>query len=329
MTPPAEAAPPPARYERPADAELQRRLTPLQYQVTCRNATEPPFSGLYDRLFEPGLYVDLLTGAPLFNSLDKFDAGCGWPSFSRPVAPDTVVERPDASQGMRCTDVRSQVGDAHLGHVFPDGPAESGGLRYCINSAALRFVPLERMAAEGYGRWLAAFAAAGYPVEDPAFEVAILAGGCFWGMQDLLREFDGVLATRVGYCGGDVPDARYDDVKRGDTGHAEAIRVVFDPERLSYHRLLVDGFFRIHDPTTPNRQGNDRGSQYRSAIFYRNDAQRETAQAAIRDAQASGRWQAPIVTRIEPARNWSDAEAFHQDYLLRNPGGYSCHWLRD
>ncbi len=312
---------------KPSDEELRRALTPEQYKVTQRNGTEAPHTGVYDRHFEPGIYVDVVSGEPLFSSLDKFDSGCGWPAFARPADEDAVQERSDRSHGMVRKEVRSRKADSHLGHVFEDGPAERGGLRYCINSAALRFIPLSELAAAGYEDQLARFLAEG--VEIPGVETAILAGGCFWGMQEILREIDGVIATRVGYCGGTLPRADYAAVKRGDTGHAEAVKILFDPARLSFRSLLEDWFFRMHDPTTPNRQGNDIGDSYRSAIFYANEKQKAEAQAAIQAAQDGGRWSRPIVTTVEPARNWSDAEEIHQDYLRKNPDGYTCHWLRE
>ena len=140
-------------YERPDKETLRQKLTPLQYRVTQESATEPPFDNAYDDLFEPGLYVDVTTGAPLFLSTDKFNSGCGWPAFSRPVEPEAVTEHLDTLLSRPRTEVRSGAGDAHLGHVFPDGPAEHGGLRYCINSAALRFIPLADLEREGYGAW--------------------------------------------------------------------------------------------------------------------------------------------------------------------------------
>jgi peptide methionine sulfoxide reductase msrA/msrB len=141
----------PSWYAKPDGAALRRSLSPLQYAVTQESATEPPFDNAFYQTSRPGLYVDVTTGEPLFSSRDQFVSGCGWPSFTKPVDPNVVGERPDASHGRLRTEVRSRVGDAHLGHVFPDGPAEAGGLRYCINSASLRFIPLEDMAREGYG----------------------------------------------------------------------------------------------------------------------------------------------------------------------------------
>ncbi len=144
----------PNQYQRPSEEDLRRTLTPTQYAVTQQNATEPPFQNDFWNHFKPGIYVDVTTGEPLFLSNDKFESDCGWPSFSRPVKAASVVERMDSSHGMFRTEVRSKIGNAHLGHVFEDGPNGSGGLRYCINSAALRFIPLEEMEAEGYGEWI-------------------------------------------------------------------------------------------------------------------------------------------------------------------------------
>ena len=154
-------------------------------------------------------------------------------------------------------------------------------------------------------------------------ERAILAGGCFWGMQDLIRKMPGVVSTRVGYTGGDVPHATY----RHHGTHAEAIEIVFDPAVLSYRRLL-EFFFQIHDPTTPNRQGNDRGTSYRSAIYFVSEAQRLEALDTIRDVEAAGLWPGKVVTEVAPAGEFWLAEPDHQDYLEKHPGGYTCHFAR-
>jgi peptide-methionine (S)-S-oxide reductase len=160
-------------------------------------------------------------------------------------------------------------------------------------------------------------------IEMAKTERAVLAGGCFWGMQDLLRRFPGVIATRVGYSGGDVPNATY----RNHGTHAEAIEIVFDPQVLSYRQLL-EFFFQIHDPTTVNRQGNDRGTSYRSAIYYVDEAQRATALDTIADVNASGLWPGKVVTEVAPVGPFWEAEPEHQDYLERYPDGYTCHFVR-
>jgi len=154
-------------------------------------------------------------------------------------------------------------------------------------------------------------------------ETAILAGGCFWGMQDLLRRYPGVLTTRVGYSGGDVPNATY----RNHGTHAEAIEIVFDPEQISYRQIL-EFFFQIHDPTTVNRQGNDIGTSYRSALFYLSDEQKRVAEDTIADVEASDLWPGKVVTEVTPAGPFWEAEPEHQDYLERLPNGYTCHFIR-
>jgi peptide-methionine (S)-S-oxide reductase len=154
-------------------------------------------------------------------------------------------------------------------------------------------------------------------------ETAILAGGCFWGMEDLVRRYPGVLSTRVGYTGGDVPNATY----RNHGTHAEAIEIVFDPSQIGYRQIL-EFFFQIHDPTTKNRQGNDIGPSYRSAIFYLSDEQKRVAENTVRDVDASDLWPGKVVTEIVPAGPFWEAEPEHQDYLERNPGGYTCHFVR-
>ncbi|HET6863284.1 MAG TPA: peptide-methionine (S)-S-oxide reductase MsrA [Pyrinomonadaceae bacterium] len=154
-------------------------------------------------------------------------------------------------------------------------------------------------------------------------ERAVLAGGCFWGVQDLIRRKDGVISTRVGYSGGDVPNATY----RNHGTHAEAIEIIFEPQKISYRELL-EFFFQIHDPTTVNRQGNDRGTSYRSAIFYTNDEQKRVADETIEDVNASGLWPGKVVTEVTPASDFWEAEPEHQDYLERYPNGYTCHYVR-
>ncbi len=316
-------------WKKPSKSELRTRLTDLQYRVTQNEATEAPFTNTYYNHKEPGIYVDVVSGEPLFSSLDKYDSGSGWPAFTRPLEDAGLTERTDHKLGAARTEVRSEAADSHLGHVFPDGPGPTG-LRYCVNSASLRFVSLDRLEVEGYGAQAEAFRQAGHevPARGTRTETARLAGGCFWGMEELIRDIPGVLSTDVGYTGGHVANAGYKDVSRGSSGHAESVRIVFDPDRLDYARLL-DWFFRMHDPTTRDRQGNDRGDQYRSAIFVEGDDQRKTAKRVRQEWEMSNRWSAPIVTEITAAGPFWVAEAAHQDYLERNPGGYTCHFLRE
>lgn len=321
---PEETAMTDSTYVRPSTDELAQKLTRMQFMVTQRDGTEPPFRNEYWDHHDAGLYVDVTTGEPLFSSRDKFDSGTGWPSFTRPIAAPHVVEHRDVTHGMVRVEVRSKAGDAHLGHVFDDGPAPTG-LRYCINSASLRFVPAAELVAQGYGAYAAAFGVAAAPVEAKAAvacatdgtgcatttETAVLAGGCFWGMQELLREIPGVIETDVGYDAG-----------------AESVRIVFDPAQLSYADLLEHWYFRMHDPTTANRQGNDVGPQYRSAIFAQTPAQETIAAEVIAKVDASQRWPGKIVTKVEPAGAFTLADEGHQDYLQKHPDGYTCHFLR-
>src|SRR5437899_374731 len=224
-----------AEFRKPPDADLKKKLTPEQYRVTQHEGTEPPFRNPYWDNHEPGIYVDVVSGEPLFSSLDKFDSGTGWPSFTRPLEPKNVSTRSDQSHFTRRTEVRSRLADSHLGHVFDDGPAPTG-LRYCMNSAALRFIPVEKLAEAGYGQYLPLFggrgasagaattseethpttgetrpiapASAGNPStpgDSGNRATALLAGGCFWGMAEVLDGIPGRIGTDVGHTGGNTP----------------------------------------------------------------------------------------------------------------------------
>lgn len=286
--------------------------------MTQQCGTEPPFKNAYWNHHAPGIYVDIVDGTPLFSSLDKFDSGTGWPSFSRPIDETKVTFHKDHAHGMERTEVKSKEVASHLGHVFNDGPRTEGGQRFCINSASLRFVSLAEMQMNAnYRPYLKRF--------KENYELIVLAGGCFWGMQELIRKIPGVIATAVGYSGGNLENPKYEQVKKGTTGHAEATEIIFDPKTLSLGTLL-DFFFKMHDPTTENRQGNDVGSQYRSVIFFESDSQKMTAQEKIKEW--SMKWKKPLVTELSPTKTFYPAEDYHQDYLVKNPNGYTCHFYR-
>lgn len=300
--------------------ELKKKLTPMQYKVTQEEGTEAPFQNEYWDHHEAGIYVDLVTGDPLFSSLDKYDSGTGWPSFTKPIDGGELDFRTDQKLGMKRTEVRAKDSDAHLGHVFDDGPGP-GGQRFCMNSAALRFVSLKDMEKDPrYAKYLPSF--------QKKNEQIVLAGGCFWGMEDLIRKQPGVIDTEVGYAGGSVKNATYALVKTGATGHAESVRITFDPGKTDLEAILKF-FFKIHDPTTRNQQGNDIGTQYRSAIFYGSPEQKKIAEKVLADTEKSGKWKKPIVTEIKAATEFWKAEDYHQDYLIKNPGGYTCHYIRE
>lgn len=293
-----------------AEVEAARaRLTPEQERIAFHADTEPPFCGIYTDKKEAGIYVSVVSGLPLFRSGAKFISKSGWASFFEPVDPGHIIQKEDRSHGMIRTEILDARSGAHLGHLFDDGPAPTG-LRYCVNSAALLFLP------------------EGTPLPPESLPVpaenAYFAGGCFWGTEDEFSKVPGVIDAVSGYMGGTVPDPTYQQVCGGRTGHAETVRVTFDPARLAYEDLLRV-FFEIHDPTTLNRQGPDVGEQYRSAIFAATDEQASKARAHVASLQGSAKQLGrPIVTKIEPAGPFYPAEDYHQDYHARRGG--SCRY---
>lgn len=281
-----------------SEAEWRETLTPEQYRVLRERGTERAFTGKYFDHHGTGVYSCAGCGAELFRSNEKFDSGCGWPSFWNPADSDSVVEREDNSLGMRRIEVVCAKCGGHLGHVFPDGP-DPTGLRYCINSVALNFD-------EGHAN---------------STETATLGMGCFWCTEAVFEQLDGVESVKVGYMGGSTKNPTYKEICSGDTGHAEVAQIEYDPAKISFGELL-NLFWKVHDPTSLNRQGADVGTQYRSVIFYHSEEQKKAAEKAI--AEVSKKYDKPIVTEVTPVEEFYEAEDYHQDYFENNRNAPYC-----
>jgi peptide methionine sulfoxide reductase msrA/msrB len=286
-----------------SDEEWKRYLTPEQYKIARGKGTESPFCGLLNDNKKPGIYYCVCCALPLFTSKQKFISGTGWPSFFEPFNPKHVATSIDDSFGMRRTEILCARCDAHLGHVFPDGPKPTG-MRYCVNSDALSFMQDSSLAEQGTDIQKATFGA-----------------GCFWHVEEEFAKIKGVVSTSVGFMGGETRYPTYKEVCTGNTGHAEVIHLEFDPKEVSYQKLLGI-FWKNHDPTTFNRQGPDVGSQYRSVIFFHNAEQEKTAQESKDRLEESGTFKSGIVTEIKPATEFFRAEDYHQRYAEKH--GATC-----
>lgn len=285
---------PESRVER-SDTEWRAELSAEQYRVTREHGTERPFSSEMCELFEPGKYACICCDTLLFDSEEKFDSGTGWPSFTQPIRDNAVAYHKDASHGMNRVEVLCNTCDAHLGHVFPDGPAPSK-LRYCINAVAMRKLESnERKATFG--------------------------GGCFWCTEAIFQNLKGVIKVESGYSGGKVLNPTYREVCSGATGHAEVIQITYNPDKISFEDI-VRVHMGTHNPTTLNKQGADTGTQYRSIVFYRDEEEKAAASKVL--AVAGEAIDNAVVTELVPFQAFFPAEEGHQSYYDRNQGKPYC-----
>lgn len=291
-------------------AELASTLDPETYKITQKAGTEAAFCGTLLDNKKDGVYSCVVCGLPLFSSEHKFNSGTGWPSFYREYDPAHVARHEDRSYGMVRTEIDCARCSAHLGHVFEDGPKPTGE-RHCLNSASLVFTEK--------GQELPAQQIATAPTQT---EIAYFAGGCFWGVEHYFQKGEGVIDAVSGYMQGQTENPTYKEICYENTGHAEAVKVVFDPTKITYEELLR-AFFVMHDPTQLNRQGPDIGDQYRSGIYYTSETQKQKAEAYMKALSASGKYKRPIVTELESAETFWPAEDYHQDYIVNT--GRACH----
>lgn len=275
------------------------KLTPEEAYVIEQKGTERPFTGKYYQFDEEGTYLCRRCNAPLYRSTDKFDAHCGWPSFDDEIK--GAVKRTTDADGYR-TEITCANCGAHLGHVFMGEGFTPKNTRHCVNSLSLGFEP----------------------AKTESHDTALFASGCFWGTEYYLKKAAGVIATQVGYTGGTVQNPSYKQVCTGTTGHYECVQVVFDPNIINYEEL-TKLFFETHNPEQTNGQGPDIGPQYRSAIFYANDSQKQTAQQLITILTQKG---LKVATELKPATHFWPAEDYHQDYYAKTGGSPYCHIYR-
>ena len=282
-----------------------RPLAAAEAAIIERSETEAPFSGEYDDFYEPGVFVCRRCLTPLYNSADKFDAHCGWPSFDQEIA-GRVKRLPDAD-GQR-TEIRCAACGAHLGHVFMGERMTAKDTRHCVNSLSLKFLGISEAKSET--------------------ETIVLGSGCFWCSEAIFKRLYGVRNVISGYAGGEKQDPTYEEVSTGTTGHAEVVRIEYNPQQIDLWTILKV-FFTLHDPTTLNRQGADVGTQYRSIILYSTQRQHDIADSFIAGLEADKTFAQPIVTEVAELSDFYAAEDYHRDYYANHGHAPYCHLVID
>lgn len=286
------------------EEDWKAKLTPEQYYVLREKGTERPFTGALLMQKDKGIYRCAGCGNELFTDEMKFDSHCGWPSFDKEIAGGKINQIKDNSLGMIRTEITCANCGGHLGHIFDDGPTETG-MRYCVNSLSLEFVPSE---------------------SNQALEEIILGGGCFWCIEAVFQKLKGVVKVESGYSGGHVKNPAYREVCNGTTGHAEVLKITYNPNEVSLETIL-EVFFTVHDPTTLNRQGNDVGTQYRSVIYFSNPSQQKTAGSIIQKLTEAKVYPSRIVTEVKPVEPFYKAEDYHQNYYNQHKSESYCQFV--
>ena len=284
------------------DDEWRKELTEQQYYVLRKAGTEAPFTGKLLLNKEKGIYTCAGCGNHLFTDEMKFDSHCGWPSFDREIAGGKIKTYNDLSHGMQRTEIVCAKCGGHLGHIFNDGPTETG-MRYCVNSISLDFIPASTINSE--------------IAENKSIDTITLGGGCYWCVEAIYQKLKGVLKVESGFSGGTTINPTYKEVCSEKTGHAEVVQITYNTSETSLEEILKV-FFTVHDPTTLNKQGNDIGTQYRSVIFYRNEEQKKIVKLIIDELNKEKVYDKPIVTQISEFTKFYKAEEYHQNYYNQN-----------
>jgi peptide methionine sulfoxide reductase msrA/msrB len=285
------------------DEEWKKELSKEQYYILREKGTEAPYTGKLLLNKEKGVYKCAACGNELFTDDMKFDSHCGWPSFDREIAGGKIKTQVDKSHGMIRTEIMCARCGGHLGHLFDDGPTETGQ-RYCVNSLSLEFVSANDSKAPA-------------PATNSSIDTVVLGGGCYWCVEAVYQLLDGVIKVESGFSGGSVKNPSYKEVCTGSTGHAEVVQITYDKTKTSFAEILKV-FFTVHDPTTLNRQGGDIGTQYRSVIFYRNEEQKKEAESIVSALNKENVYGKPVVTEISKFDKFYKAEDYHQNYYNQN-----------